>query len=47
MIIRIFLDVLYAHIIAAQRNSSIAPQIAIKTSTIFQCFAANRFVGIT
>lgn len=43
--------VIYIHvqpqIIAAQRRSSIAPQMAISTSTIFQCFTANRFVGIT
>jgi hypothetical protein len=43
--------VIYIHvqpqIIAAQRRSSIAPQMVISTSTIFQCFTANRFVGIT
>jgi hypothetical protein len=31
---------------AAQRNSSMAPQMAINTTTIFQCFFEKRFVGI-
>lgn len=36
----------YPHIMAAQRNNSIAPQMAMSTSTIFQCFFEKRFVGI-
>ena len=33
-------------IIAAQRRRSMAPQMAISTTTIFQCFFAKRCVGI-
>jgi hypothetical protein len=37
---------IYPQIIAAQRSRSMAPQIAINTTTIFQCLLANRFVDI-
>ncbi len=38
---------LSSQIIAAQRNSSIAPQMAIKTSTIFQCLTAIVLLVLT